>query len=81
MIREQIVGYLVGFAIMGLLLRGIIDNQAHLGGFVGGYVTARFLDPLTPEKGDHLLIAVVCIALTALSIVASVATALPQFLN
>jgi hypothetical protein len=36
---------------------------------------------LTPEKGDHLLIAVVCIALTALSIVASVATALPQFLN
>ncbi len=75
-IREQMVGYAVMFALFGLVMPGI-DNQAHLGGFVGGYVTARFLDPLTPERGDHLLIAVVCLAATALSIVASVVSGLP----
>jgi len=60
-------------------LRGIVDNQAHLGGFVGGYFTSRFLDPLTPERGDHLLVAVICIALTALSILVSIVTALPHY--
>lgn len=74
-IREQITGYAIGLAIMGLLLRGIVDNQAHLGGFFGGYVTARFLDPLKPERGDHLFLAVVCIAMTAVSIVVSIVTA------
>jgi hypothetical protein len=54
-----------------------VDNQAHLGGFVGGYLTARFLDPLTPERGDHLLVALVCLVLTAVSVVASVVTGLP----
>ena len=78
-IREQIIGYALGFAVMGLLLRGIVDNQAHLGGFVGGYFTSRFLDPLTPERGDHLLVAVICIALTALSILVSIVTALPHY--
>jgi len=75
-IREQMVGYAIGFALFGLVMPGI-DNQAHLGGFVGGYVTARFLDPLAPERGDHLLIAVICLAATALSIVASVVSGLP----
>lgn len=79
-IREQIIGYAISLAIMGLLLRGIVDNQAHLGGFVGGYLTARVLDPLKPERGDHLLIAVVCIVLTALSVIVSVVTAPPDYL-
>jgi len=78
-IRAQILGYALGFAVMGLLMRGIVDNQAHLGGFVGGYLTARFLDPLTPERGDHLLVAVICIALTALSVIVSIVTALPHY--
>lgn len=75
-IREQMIGYAIGFALFGLVMPGI-DNQAHLGGFVGGYLTARFLDPLAPERGDHLLIAVICLAATALSIVASVVAGLP----
>ena len=75
-IREQMIGYAIGFALFGLVMRGI-DNQAHLGGFVGGYLTARVLDPLTPERGDHLFIAVICIAATALSIVVSVVAGLP----
>ncbi len=75
-IREQMMGYAMGFALFGLVMPGI-DNQAHLGGFVGGYLTARFLDPLAPERGDHLLIAVVCLAATALSIIVSVVAGLP----
>ena len=75
-IREQMIGYAIGFALFGLVMPGI-DNQAHLGGFVGGYLTARFLDPLAPERGDHLLIALICLAATALSIVASVVAGLP----
>jgi rhomboid protease GluP len=70
------MGYALLFILFGLVMRGI-DNQAHLGGFVGGYVTARFLDPLTPERGDHILIAVICLAATALAVIASVVTGVP----
>ena len=45
-----------------------IDNYAHAGGFVGGYVTSAFLNPMTRERGDHMIIAVVCLAASALSI-------------
>ena len=72
------VSYAVFLGIMGFIIPGV-DNQAHLGGFVAGYLTAKFLDPLEPERGDHLLIAVICIALTALSIVVSIITGLKYF--
>jgi rhomboid protease GluP len=75
-IREQMIGWGMGLLLFGLVLRGI-DNQAHLGGFVGGYLTARFLDPLTPERGDHLLIAIACLAATAAAVIASIVTGLP----
>jgi rhomboid protease GluP len=75
-VREQMIAYAIGFAIFGLVMRGI-DNQAHLGGFVGGYLTARVLDPLEPERGDHLFVALMCLGATALAIVASVVAGLP----
>ena len=56
---------------MGFMMPGI-DNYAHLGGFGGGYLAARMLDPLRPERGDHLVMALVCLALSILSIVVSV---------
>ena len=62
--------------VQGLLLGGIINNWAHLGGFGGGYLAARLLDPLKPERTDHVVIALICIAASILSIVASVVTAL-----
>ena len=34
-----------------------IDNYAHAGGFGGGYLAARLLDPLKPERIDHIAIA------------------------
>jgi membrane associated rhomboid family serine protease len=56
---------------MGFFIQGI-DNYAHMGGFGGGYVMARILDPLKPERIDHLAIAVGLLALSLLSVVASV---------
>ena len=66
------------FMIFGLMVRGI-DNWAHIGGLAGGWLVARLLDPLKPERVDHLAIAVVCLLVTFVAIVWSVITALPYF--
>lgn len=60
-----IVFFVLGFALPG------IDNWAHAGGFAGGYLLARWLDPMLPERINHLAGAAVCIGLTALAILAS----------
>ena len=69
---------MVQAVVFGLLIPGI-DNYAHLGGFAGGYFTSAFLNPLTRERGDHVIIAVGCLVATALSIVVSVVTGLSLF--
>jgi rhomboid protease GluP len=56
--------------IYGLVMPGI-DNFAHAGGFVGGYVTSAFFNPLTRERGDHLLVAAVLLLLTFAAIALS----------
>jgi rhomboid protease GluP len=56
-----------------------IDNFAHLGGFVGGYFTSAFLNPMTRERGDHMIIAAVCLVLTVVSILVSIFTGLSLF--
>jgi membrane associated rhomboid family serine protease len=57
-------------AVFGLFVPGI-DNYAHAGGFAGGYLTSAFLNPLSRERGDHLIIAVVCLACSLASIIVS----------
>jgi hypothetical protein len=49
-----------------------IDNYAHAGGFAGGYFAAMALDPMKPERVDHVVIALVCLGLSLLSIAYSV---------
>jgi rhomboid protease GluP len=78
LIREQARSWLVMLVIMGLFLPNI-DNWAHLGGFAGGYATSRFLDPLRPERLDHLVGALVCLAVTGIAIVVSIIHGLPFF--
>ena len=75
-IRSEAMGYAVTLGIMGFILPGV-DNYAHGGGFLGGYLASAWLDPLKPERMDHLFIAALCLLLTALSIAASVVTAYP----
>ena len=68
---SQAWSYAIPLFIFGLIIPGI-DNWAHAGGFGGGYLAGRLLDPLRPERVDHLLGAVICLGLSVLSIVASV---------
>jgi hypothetical protein len=57
--------------IIGVLMPGI-DNYAHMGGFGGGYLVARFLDPLKPERIDHVAIALLCLGVSIVSVIVSV---------
>ncbi len=66
-IGGQAKSYAVVLFLFGFLMPNI-DNYAHLGGFLGGYAAARWLDPLRPERGDHFIAAAVCVALAALSV-------------
>ncbi|PYR63158.1 MAG: rhomboid family intramembrane serine protease [Acidobacteria bacterium] len=71
MIHAEAMRYAVILFVMGLIMPGV-DNTAHAGGFLGGYATSAFMNPLTRERGDHLLIALGCLAVTFLAIVFSV---------
>ena len=76
MARSYAINSIVMILLQGFLLRGIINNWAHLGGLGGGYLAARMLDPLKPERTDHVVIALICIGVSILSIIVSVVTAL-----
>jgi rhomboid protease GluP len=71
MARSYATSIIIQLAIMGFIIRGI-DNYAHAGGIAGGYLAARWLDPLKPERVDHIVIALVCLAVSLLSIAVSV---------
>ena len=71
LIHGQAMRYAIILFIFGVIMPGV-DNYAHLGGFVGGYATSAFFNPLTRERGDHILVAVLCLVATLLAIVASV---------
>jgi rhomboid protease GluP len=58
---------IVMLLVIGLIFPAV-DNWAHFGGFAGGYLAAKALDPLKPERIDHLLIALACLAASMLSI-------------
>ena len=78
MTRSYASQYILMLVVMGFLIAGI-DNYAHAGGFGGGYLAARLLDPLRPERVDHVAIAVICLAVSILSIVVSVLHGLQFF--
>ena len=67
---QQALGYALTLFVFGFLMPGV-DNWAHFGGFAGGYAAARWLDPLLAERGDHLILGLVCLALSLASIVVS----------
>jgi rhomboid protease GluP len=78
-VGSQALSYAVILGIFGFIMPGI-DNYAHAGGFGGGYLVARVLDPLRPERVDHIVVALACLGLSLLSVVASVLHGL-QFLG
>ena len=48
LVRSAVMGYVMSAVMFGILMPGI-DNYAHAGGFGGGYLTGRLLDPLKPS--------------------------------
>jgi rhomboid protease GluP len=71
LISQQAKSWALTGLAFGFFMPGI-DNWAHLGGLAGGYLTARWLDPLLPERGDHTSMALICLLLSAASILASI---------
>ncbi len=69
-VKTQAAGYAMTLFLFGLMMPGV-DNWAHGGGFIGGYLASFVLNPMRPERGNHLLIAFICLAATLASIVAS----------
>ncbi len=75
--RQMAQSIIIQAVIFGVLMGNAgIDNFAHLGGFAGGYFTSAFLNPMTRERGDHVLVAIGCLVATIISIAASVVTGL-----
>ena len=70
-VTQQALVYAVMLFVFGLVMSGV-DNWAHAGGFAGGYLTARLLDPWKAERVNHLIGALVCLALTALAVLWSI---------
>lgn len=70
-IVRQIQKFVIYILVFGLLVQGI-DNWAHIGGLAGGYLVARWLDPVKAESPNHLIAALVCLGLTVVSILLSV---------
>lgn len=71
MVGGQAWSYAIPLFIFGFILPGV-DNYAHVGGFVGGYLAGLWLDPLKPERANHMLAAVLCLAASFLAVVYSV---------
>ena len=76
-VGRQAWSYAIFMIAFGFLMSGV-DNWAHLGGFAGGYLASMMVDPRRPERGNDLLLALVCLVLTAASIVASLVVPLPM---
>lgn len=69
---RQIWRYVIMIGIFGALVPGI-DNAAHLGGFLGGYLTASAFGAFTPERGKHALWALGLLAASGLAVLGSLA--------
>lgn len=74
MIHAEAMRYAVILFVMGLIMPNV-DNSAHAGGFVGGYAVSAMMNPQSRERGDHLFLALGCLAATFLAVLLSVITA------
>ena len=79
MISNQAKSWALMLFIIGFIFPGV-DNVAHAGGFVGGYAASKFLDPLRPERLDHMIAALLCLGATGVALVYSIVQGL-KFIN
>lgn len=74
-IHAEAMRYALILFVFGLVMRGV-DNFAHAGGFIGGYAVSMVFNPLTRERGDHMLIALACLLASAAALAAAFITSL-----
>ena len=79
MASSQAWSYALTAGAMGFILPGV-DNAAHIGGFAGGYLAGRLLDPLRPERIDHVVIGITCMVVSVLSILVPIVRAIVTIL-
>jgi len=78
LIGQHAKGLAATMLLFGFIMPGV-DNWAHLGGLAGGYLAARLLDPLKPERGDHVILAGLCLVVSLISVLMSVVHGLRLF--
>jgi len=78
LVGQQAKGLAIAMLIFGFVMPGV-DNWAHLGGLGGGYLASKVLDPLLPERGDHVIAAGLCLLASLAAVLASVAHGLRLF--
>ena len=78
LVHAEAKRYAVILFVFGLIMPGV-DNFAHAGGFIGGYATSAFFNPLTRERGDHMVIALGCLLASAVAIALSIYNILPYY--
>jgi rhomboid protease GluP len=70
-LRQTALRWILGGLAFGLFIPRV-DNWAHLGGLAAGYLVSLWMDPLTPERGTHLVWGLACLLATAAAVLASV---------
>jgi rhomboid protease GluP len=76
LLRVHARGWALGGLLFGVLVP-FIDNWAHLGGLAGGWALGRLLDPLRPERGDHVAAGLGLLVLCAVAVAVSLLVPLP----
>jgi rhomboid protease GluP len=71
LVRGQAWSWALTLFVFGIFMPGV-DNWAHAGGFAGGYLAAMWLDPMKPERTDHMVIALACLVMTVVAVAASI---------
>jgi rhomboid protease GluP len=75
-VGRQAWSYALFMIVFGFLMPRV-DNWAHIGGFAGGYLAGMLVDPREPETGNHVAVAIVCLAATVGAIVVSLVVPVP----
>jgi len=68
MVTSMAMRYAVILFVFGFIMPGV-DNYAHAGGFAGGYLSSMFLKPSTRERGDHMIMATLCVVATVAALI------------
>lgn len=76
-LSRQMWGLVLPLFVLGLILP-VMDNWAHVGGFAGGYLMGKMLDPLRPERVDHVVLALLALLASFAAVGVSFVVGVPR---